>query len=77
MQSQPRHLLSHQNPEEQEESQDPQGSRRWILEGPQTNHPWKFAIEKVPGAQSSNMEMHALFPVAVGVHREKPDGSHR
>ena len=25
----------------------------------------------------SNMEMHALFPVAVGVHREKPDGSHR
>ena len=43
----------------------------------QSNHPWKFAIEKGPGAQSSNMEMHALFPVAVGVHREKPVGSHR
>ena len=38
---------------------------------------WKFSIEKGPGAQSSNMEMHALFPVAVGVHREKPDGSQR
>ena len=58
------------NPEEQGESQDPHGWRRWLLEGPQANHPWKFAIEKGPGAQSSNMEMHALFPVAVGVHRE-------
>ena len=34
------------NPEEQGESQDPHGSRRWLLEGPQASHPWKFAIEK-------------------------------
>ena len=57
--------------------QDPHGSRWWLLESPPADHPWNFAIEKVPGTQSSNMEMHALFPVAVGVRREKPDGSHR